>query len=185
MSEHGKQHTLGNAADHSSASDWTSLQTTFTANSASWSSSNNFPQRATMWHHEATAVTGNPIVIRNAAHAYYHASYRFAGPADGTIFTQSFFLAAGTYDFYILGITYFNRGKIDWSVDGVSIETGQDWYTPGAGYNVVKTISSVTITGDGYHKLTGTVNGKHTSATDYYIVLTKYWFKKSSDAARS
>ena len=36
MSGHGKQHSLANIEDHSDGLEWTSLQTTFTANSASW-----------------------------------------------------------------------------------------------------------------------------------------------------
>lgn len=186
MSGHTKQHTLGNTEDHSDGAEWTSLQTTFIANSGDWDSPNNFPERATMWHHEATAISGNPLAIVNSsASSFYHTAYPTGGAADGDAFTHSFFLEAGTYDFYVLGVASGNRGKLDWDVDGVSIGTEQDWYSAVAVYNTPKVINSVTITGDGYHKITGTINGKNASASGYYFTGIKYWFQKSSDAART
>jgi hypothetical protein len=144
---------------------------------------NLYPQRATMWHGEATVTAGNAIT-RNAPNSQvYNIQAYHSPPAINDAFSHSFFLKAGTYDFTALCVTSSDRGIISWSVDGSSIGT-TDLYSAGATYNVVKTISSVTITGDGYHKITGVTTSKNASSSNYYMTLTKYWFKPATDAAR-
>jgi len=143
---------------------------------------NNYPQRATMWHDEATVITGNALAIiyitstNIASHAYQNTA------ADGDSFSNSFFLKAGTYTFSVIGTTAGAAGRADWYIDGVKEVSLQDWYGSTA-WGVTKT-ASVTVATDGYHQLIGTVNGKHASSSDYILQLTKYWFKPATDGAR-
>ena len=144
---------------------------------------NGYPQRATMWHDEATVVNGNALTHAvDTASRYCTYSYQNA-PADADSFTHSFLLKAGTYNFYVLGSTS-SRGKIDWYFDGVKLVSGQDWYSAGTVKNVIKT-TSVTVVGNGYHLLQGTINGKHASSASYTMALTKYWLWPATDAART
>jgi hypothetical protein len=144
---------------------------------------NCFPQRATLWHDRATKITGNAFVNAvDTAKRYNTKTYQNTA-ANGDSFSNSFDLKAGTYTFYVLGYTTTTAGKIDWYVDGVKVVSLQDWYSDPAVENVVKSTASVIVTGDGYHQLIGTVNGK--TGSDYFIILTKYWFAPSTDPARA
>lgn len=89
-------------------------------------------------------------------------------------FTGSFglFLNAGTYTCKVLGVTNPALGKLDWTLDGVSQTTGQDWYSAATTYNVFKTFT-LTVVNSGYHRLMLTVNGKHASSSDYGWILTR------------
>jgi hypothetical protein len=151
---------------------------------------NGYPQRDTMFHDQATVITGNAIapiyvvgftgINSNALnYAYQNAC------ANGDSFSNSFFLKAGTYNFYILGIKNTNCGKIDWYIDGVKVVSQDDWYGAALAVNEVFT-HSVTVVGDGYHKLVGTVNGKNASSVSpyYNILLTRYWFAPVADPDR-
>ncbi len=142
-------------------------------------SGNVVPSRATMWHSESTKTAGTALTNFTNANQIYYTFTQQATPANGDAFTQGFMLKAGTYTFSVLGITNTNNGIIDWTVDGVAIVTGQDWYTS-LGYNTVKT-ATVTIPTSGYHVLKGTVNGKHASSSSYAIALTKMWFSPTTD----
>jgi hypothetical protein len=139
-----------------------------------------YPQRATMWHDEATVTNGNAISEIQDTSQIYNVRCVQTPPADGDSFTHSFYIRAGTYTVYWLGRTSDNVGQIDWSLDGVNFETGQDWYSAATTYNVIKS-ASLTIAEDGYHVLRGTVNGKNASSSGYNINLTKYWIKPASD----
>lgn len=143
-----------------------------------------YPKRATMWHDEALVTNGNVIAsdMGIAANQLYQAAAYQNTPANADAFTHSFMLRAGTYTFSVLGVVATNRGKIDWYIDdmGTPVITGQDWYDGTPAYNVIKTVS-VTVTGDGYHKLKGVINGKNGSSSDYYMVLTRYSLIPSAD----
>jgi len=142
----------------------------------------NFPKRATLWHEDSIVTAGNAITVVVTADQYYNSRAYQNTAADGDTFTQSVTLAAGTYTMTILGSKGNSRGIIDWTLGGVSIETGQDWYDAApATYNDVETVTSISVTNPGTYVLRGTVNGKNASSTDYYIVLTKISFKQSSD----
>jgi len=105
--------------------------------------------------------------------------------ADGDSFDVPIFLKAGTYTFGVYGQKGANCGILDWTLDGVSIETGQDWYANPAVPDTLMTTANVTVTGDGYHKLTGTINGKNVASTDYYWTLTCVFFIPASYPARA
>lgn len=138
-------------------------------------------RRAVMWHDESSITVGaTPLNAVAFANQEFYTLSNIPTPANGDTFTQSFVLDAGTYTLYILGNTNTSRGKIDWYIDNVSIATGQDWYSGGAGDNTIKTVAGLVITA-GYHVLKGVVNGKNASSSGYYIYLTKYWFKPATD----
>ena len=140
-----------------------------------------YPKRATMWHDNSIVTTGNAITVQHDANqddAFI--AYQNAG-ADGDVFTNGCYLRAGTYTFYAKGHINNNYGKIDWTLDGNSVVVGQDWYAASGVYNTIKSVASVVIATDGWHVLTGTVNGKHASSSGYYILLSKLWFLPAAD----
>jgi hypothetical protein len=144
-----------------------------------------YPTRALMWHEEANILTGTDPFTR-ASYTYdTNQNYIYTAlqdpAADGDSFTNSFILKAGTYTLHILGAGELNNGKVDWYVYNVSIATGQDWYDTGPTYNVYKTVSSVSIVGNGRHVLKGVINGKHASSIGYFLPLNKYWFEPATD----
>jgi len=142
---------------------------------------NGYPQRATMWHDGCTVTNGNALLhSMDTAQRYQSRSYQNV-PATGDAFSHSFFLKAGTYEFSVLGSLSSGSGQVDWAIDGDNIVVNQDWYSAGAVKNVIKIVSSVSVTTDGYHKLTGVVDAKNGSSSGYGLALTKYWFWVASD----
>lgn len=140
-----------------------------------------FPRRAVMWHDQALATVGNAIAVTAETTQRFNFYADQSAAADGDTFTNGCFLAAGTYSFSVLGRTSTDRGKIDWTIDGESIVAGEDWYASPAAANVVKTTTSVSVTFSGWHVVTGTINGKNGSSSDYKMRLTSYWFTPSAD----
>jgi hypothetical protein len=135
------------------------------------------PRHATLWHDEDATISGTPIGIVVDSNQAYNEFAAQLPSANGDIFEQEFFLEAGTYDFHVLGITFSNRGILDWAVDGTPIGV-QDWYTAGLAYNVIKTIPGVVIPASGQHTLRGTINGTNGAsiAPFFNMVITKSWF---------
>lgn len=134
------------------------------------------PTRATFLHDESTVTVGNALYLIIDA-AQVMAAYWYQNTsADGDTFTQTFFLKAGNYTLYALGVTNTGQGKADWYVDDVLQISGQDWYSAAITRNVVKT-GSITVVGDGAHILKCVVNGKNPSSSSYSIALTKMWIK--------
>ncbi|MDD5091043.1 MAG: hypothetical protein PHQ23_09005, partial [Candidatus Wallbacteria bacterium] len=97
--------------------------------------------------------------------------------ANGDSFKHDFYLAAGNYNFTVLGYNSTNRGKIDWYIDDVLKVSGQDWY--GGGVMNIMMTSALTVDASGLHTLKGVVNGKNAASSSYYIVWTKAWFTKT------
>ena len=145
---------------------------------------NGYPQRATMWHDEATVTTGNALTHDRATSQRYQTRSFQDAPAINDAFSHSCFLKAGTYEFSVLGAKTVASGKVDWAIDGNGIVSNQDWRNAGGTLNdIIQTVSSVTVTGDGYHKITGVVD--ITAGSGYGLTLTKYWFwVASADPAR-
>jgi len=146
---------------------------------------NVFPQRATMWHGEATVITGNALTLAIDTASMFNYAYYQNPCANGDSFSNSFFLKAGTYTLSVLGLTANSYGKIDWYIDGVKVVSLQDWYSSSTTKNVIKT-ASVTVVGDGYHQLIGTINGHNgsTSSPHYNMALTAYWLKPTADEGK-
>lgn len=144
--------------------------------SATGGSGGAYPIAATLWHDDATIITGAALTItQDSAQRYAFWAYQNA-PANGDTFEYSFLLAAGTYTLRVLGMTANSRGMIDWKIDGTTVVSGQDWYNGSLTYNVVKT-ASVTVATDGVHTLRGIVNGKNASSSAYQMLLTKIWIR--------
>ena len=139
-----------------------------------------FPRRATLWHDQALFTSGTRLITQDALQNYL-VRVNTSSPANGDSWTHAFFLEHGTYTLSVLGLTAPDAPKLDWAIDGVTVASGQDWYHAStAVYNVIQT-ASVTVTGDGYHVLRGTVNGKNASSSGYSHSLTKYWLAPSAD----
>lgn len=140
------------------------------------------PCTSRAWHDEAVVIYGNAL-YRSTSVSQRYATYSWqTPPANADAFENGFYLRAGTYDFKVLGITTMAAGKVDWYLKadggsyGSAFETGQDWYSNPTVYNVVKTVSSVSVASDGFYTLKGVINGRNASASDYSLILVKYWF---------
>ena len=142
---------------------------------------NKFPTRCTLWHDEATILAGNGFVKTFDASQPYGFFTRQSTAAQNDAFSQSFYLAAGTYTFSVLGAHGPLRAMVTWYIDGESAVANQDWYNGSGAFDITKT-ASVTVRGDGWHHLRGLVNTRNGSnVTDWQMTLTKYWFKPTSD----
>lgn len=142
-----------------------------------------YPQHATLWHDEATVLTGGGLVRVSPADApfsiadsFYNVGAYQSSAANGDSFEQRLVLDAGNYTFYALGLQNNVHGKVDWSLDGTIFASGQDWYHASVQANIIKTASLTVATG-GQHILTGVMNGKNASSGAYALPLTKYWFE--------
>jgi hypothetical protein len=146
---------------------------------------NYFPQCCTMWHDEMTRITGGNLTAPVETNCRYNLKAYQLSADNGDSFSNSFFLKAGTYTFSFLGNTGAISGKINWYIDDMvtPVIVGQDWYNGSVVYNVIQT-ATVTVVGDGYHKLKGKVNGKNVSSAGYYISLISYWLKLTTDGLR-
>lgn len=130
-----------------------------------------YPKSAVIFHRFATVLVGNALSINHQMlQDFAHECVQWPG-ANGDSFTHAIYLAAGNYTLNVLGTTEPGSGKIDWSIDGVTVIAGQDWYTAGIVRNVVKT-GAVVVAGHGQHVLTGLVNGQNGASAGYNIYLT-------------
>lgn len=109
-------------------------------------------------------------IIFNAGQKFGYYSYQ-TSPANGDTYEFSAWLNKGACTLSILGATLNSTGILDWTMNGVSIATGQDWYSASTVYTARKTIS-ITIPYTGYHKFVATVNGKNASSSNYYYAIT-------------
>jgi hypothetical protein len=137
---------------------------------------NGLPQRATMWHDEATVIAGGAIArVVNTVFPYNMIAVQTPDVLNDE-FKHGFLIQAGNYTLYALGVTANNRGQVTWYIDDVVQGVAQDWYSAATTGNVEKT-TSITVVGDGWHILKGKVLGKNASSSGYSIPLTKYWIK--------
>ncbi len=135
-----------------------------------------YPAAASIMLDEGSAVTGTWGALFSNSQRMTQYEENTGTHANGDALQQHFFLASGAYTLSVLGISGANRAKVDWYIDGVSVVTGQDWYSASTTYNVVMT-AAVTVTGNGDHILKAVVNGKNASSADYYFDVTKAWLK--------
>lgn len=137
-------------------------------------------KRATMWHEDSLVLVGNPLQ-REVQSLQQHGIYVYqSAAAINDKFSHGFLLDAGTYDFTGLGVMQVDSGQVDWTLDGVTIATNQDWYA-GVTFNERKTVSGVVVASSGWHVLTGLVDSKNASSSDYLLRLTKMAFIPSAD----
>ena len=139
------------------------------------------PTRGPLWHWRSTVTAGNAIATtQTASQLYGWYSYQNAAGLNDS-FTQSVWLAAGTYKYHVMGTTNNNRAIVTWVIDGTTVTSTQDWYAAGLNYNVVQTVTGVVIATGGHITITGTAAAKHASSSDYALALTKLWFVPNSD----
>lgn len=117
-----------------------------------------------------TGCGGSIVINANSAMRFFQFGDQ-ATPGNGDVIEASVWLEVGTYDVVVCGLTSTDRGKIDWSLDGLSpFMSAQDWYSGSAAYNVIKT-GTLTVSVPGRHLLDATVNGKNASASNYYFSI--------------
>lgn len=143
-----------------------------------------YPKR---WHsfHDSSISSAGPVRTTDAtqSHGYYvNAGSGACGgiACPGDFFTQSIFIAAGTYTLAILGETRSTCGILDVYVDNVFQYGSQDWYSAGTTNNVVKT-GTIVVVGDGYHVIKFLNNGKNVSSTDWGMLFTYFQIYPSAD----
>lgn len=136
-----------------------------------------YPQQVTMWHDEATVIFGGSLATYHDATQHYGVIAYMNAPTVGDRFRQQIFLEAGTYEFGVLGWKQTSYGKISWQFDDQYIAENQDWYAAASVVNHYYK-NDVTVIASGLHTLRGTIVGKNAASSNYYIGLTKYWFRK-------
>jgi hypothetical protein len=139
-----------------------------------------YPQHTTLWHDESQVVAGSPLSQTLTANQMYGGYSAQSPAADGDSFIQPLFLAAGSYALHVIGVADDDRGQIDWYLDDSLIVAAQDWYAAATDYNVDQT-ASISIPLGGPYTLTGVVNGKHASSSDFTIALTKVYLVAQLD----
>lgn len=134
-----------------------------------------FPQCVTIWAEDIiTSVT--TAYLYTASQRYAFTRYTpVANANNGDLYTASFFIGSGTYSLNHFAYSETSFGKADYYIDGILIGT-LDWN--GTGYNILKTISSISIPTSGYHHLLIKING--TTGSDYSIAFTKIYFQPAA-----
>lgn len=145
-----------------------------------------YPQHATLWHDEATIISGGGLTRSslnqapyNVANGFYNTLSYQSSAANGDSFSQTMMLEAGDYNFFALGANNSSHGKVDWYLDSEASPfiSGQDWYNATLQANIIKS-GTVTVSYGGRHTLTGIVNGRNAgNSLAYALPLTKYWFE--------
>lgn len=138
------------------------------------------PKRAKHFHTDSTVTNGNAIATTIETGQMYNMYSNQNTPADADSFTFGVLLAAGTYTAYFRGIKETWAGIIDWTIDGAALVTGQDWYNGTQVLNQEQTSGTFSVSA-GWHVVTGTVNGKNASSSNYGIPLTDIMFKQAAD----
>jgi hypothetical protein len=140
------------------------------------------PTRATLWMRDAIVTAGGGALGTPwiGGYAYNHVNW-ITTNANGDAFSLSFFAQAGPFTLYLFGVADPTYAIVDWYIDGALALAGTDWYA--AAQAAVTKSGAVTLTGDGYHTLTGVVNGKNPSVgVGYYATgLIKFWLKQAND----
>lgn len=144
-----------------------------------------YPRNQTLWHDQATVLTGNAlfrstlaIAPFNRGDSHYNTSSYQSTAANADSFMQEIYLDAGDYVFWVLGAHNSVHGKVDWYIDAevTPFIAGQDWYAASLAPNQFKS-GAVTLATGGNHQIKGVINGKNASSGGYYLPLTKYWFE--------
>lgn len=134
---------------------------------------------AWMWHDESTVLSGNAFLHSLDTLELYRTYTIQNPPAINDSFTNSFFVKAGTYTLYTLGLTASNNSIRSWYIDNVLVGT-TDGYSAGNVYNVIQSVSGIVLT-DGRHTLKCISATKNASSSAYFAHLTAMWLKQASD----
>lgn len=107
--------------------------------------------------------------------------YHNAPAVAGSIFSWSFQLMAGTYNFNIICLAnYPTAGIMQFDVDGVTIAT-IDPFLLLTVYNTLVTTTGVVIPTSGAHQLRLICPGKNILASGFELWLDAIWFNPASD----
>jgi hypothetical protein len=126
------------------------------------------------FHDQSKVLNGNDLLVLVQNYQMYGFEASQQPAQNGDSFQQTFELAAGNYDFNVLGIVGVDKALVDFYIDNVLIGS-IDWYNSSNIYNTKKILPAIAIS-DGQHVLKAVVNGKNASSTGYKLNLTKFWF---------
>lgn len=146
-------------------------------------SETSLPRRTMLTHDEATITAGNALAFTADTSQFLGGYWFQSASANGDTFTQSVWLRAGSYILEAIGAADVSCAKIDWTLDGVSIISGQDWYAAALTRNTRKVSTTpLILSASGYHVLTGTVNGRNASnVVAYDMKLVSYALRQAGD----
>jgi len=133
----------------------------------------------TIWHNQSEILSGSGFgcfVDTSQMFGFYG---RFTSPANGDKWRAANKLALrkGVYSFHLLAQCNTDSGVIDWYLDDTKIGS-TDLYESANTYNKVISISNINIEA-GLYTLTGVVNGKNASSSDYYSRWTCAYFRQT------
>ena len=138
------------------------------------------PKRATIWPNTDRVVAGNAISGSGPDGTSY-ARFSYWAQAAAAINDErsnSFFLRAGTYTFRLRGLTTNAAGIATIYIDGVSQGT-IDMYAAAAASGAGTL--SITVVGDGYHKLNIKMASKNGSSSNYSLFAECYDIYPAAD----
>lgn len=135
-----------------------------------------------LFHQNSVAESGGPLVTIPVPNTFpgYEALVQPFGtmtyidlPSGNDVFSQTFDLPAGTFSFWVLGITESANGIIQWEIDSIS-QGAQDWYSPTPTANILREIATLTFATPGTHVLRGTINSQNPLSGGQYHALTAF-----------
>jgi len=135
-----------------------------------------YPVTATMWPDEATVIAGTASINIVSTVLPYTEYTEFPSPGIGDWLSWKFFLAAGSYTLYVIGITGSPYGQVQVLIDSVIQSGVLDWYANPGSVNVILSLG-ITVSTSGVHQLDLKVSGKNASSSNYYFLPTKIWVK--------
>ena len=125
--------------------------------------------------HTVIAVQGYSAVVQgtwlfggNTSYRYLNYLYNHSNAINDEI-NYKIFLAPGTYTFWGVGYTSGGMGKSHIEIDGTDVGNF-DWYG-GATFNVLKTITGVTVAAGGLKTLAVKMSSKNGSSSGYELNL--------------
>jgi len=141
--------------------------------------------RADFWHQYATVESGNAIAVAQNSNNWFNYYARQNTAADGNQTSQLIRLAAGEYQYRLqwrrstdcgkLNVAWYNLDE-NYQWDFIS---GFDMYGSTLD-NQIKT-GTFPVPSDGNYKLMHYINGKNTSSTGYFAMLTTYSIWRTGD----
>jgi len=138
-----------------------------------------YPKRVTLLPIESTVISGNPLTLVVNTSGLYGGFIRQNPAANLDRFTQSFFLAAGTYKLHCYAATSATSAKLQISIDDSELVT-EDFYTSTTILNT-HFFWQFTVDYDGVHILDCVANGKNASSSGYAINIHCFFIAPTSD----
>lgn len=117
-----------------------------------------------------------PTRLVNSQYPYNYGVFTTAPAAA----TKKFSAQAGTWNIHILTYKGNNAGQLTLDIDGTTILTNLELYVASpafAPYN--HNLTSITITGSGWHTLQISCSSKHASSSAYVLLVFKIWGERT------